>query len=129
MGDIARDRLGIRLYYGDYRRHAYRAADLNSPQWQQIHPICQDLDAVSPAAFFEQLYQLAHPTDMIDPHEHATLGADKFIGCDPCQNRLLVITYDILVGTDIVAVHGHLQLPAPRLGDPARSPNPVSAGT
>uniref|UniRef100_UPI003F493760 hypothetical protein n=1 Tax=Amycolatopsis sp. CA-096443 TaxID=3239919 RepID=UPI003F493760 len=112
MRDSARDRLGIRFYGGDRRRHAYRAADLASRRWQQIHPVCHDLDAVPAAEFFRQLYRLAHPTDEIDPREHASLGGE-FDACGDCRGRLLVISYEIVVGVDVVAVHGRLP-PLPR---------------
>jgi hypothetical protein len=128
MGDDARDRLGIRLYYGDALRHAYRATDLTLACWQQIHPVCHDLDAVPGSALYEQLYLLAHPTDMLDPHEHRHLGS-PFTGCGRCAARLRVLPHDIVVGTEIVAVHGHLHLPEPRTATEALPRGPALAGT
>ncbi|UKD50803.1 hypothetical protein L3Q65_00475 (plasmid) [Amycolatopsis sp. FU40] len=117
MGDIARERLGIRFYTGDRRRHAYRVADLASTRWRQIHPVCHDLDAVPAAEFFTQLYRLAHPTDEIDPCEHASLGGG-FDACELCEAVLLVLSWEIVVGVDVVAVHGCLPLPPEPGGRP-----------
>jgi hypothetical protein len=128
MGDIGRERLGIRLYYGDGRRHAYRVADLVGGCWQQIQPVCHDLDAVPAADLVTQLYVLAHPTDMLDPHQHSSLGAE-FDACPRCGRQLRALPHEILAGTDIVAVHGCLDLPAPRRGTTACPSAPVHAGT
>lgn len=125
MGDTACERLGIRLYHGDGRRHAYRACDLASRRWRQIHPVCHDLDAVPSTQFFKQLYRLAHPTDEIDSREHASLGGE-FDACADCGAVLLVVSYEIVVGVDVVVVHGRLPaIPA----DLADVPPLAAAGT
>ncbi|MFI5614670.1 hypothetical protein [Amycolatopsis sp. NPDC051903] len=117
MGESApRERITIRLYVLDDRRHAYRAADLAPGRWWQVHPVCQDLDAVPGDELFEQLYALAHPTDLLDPRPHGSLG-DPPLCCDRCARRLRVLEHDIVVGTGIVALGGTLVLPAPRAVD------------
>jgi hypothetical protein len=93
----------IRRYGGDRRRHAYPADDLAGRSYQQVHPVCH-------AALG---YDLAHPTDMINPAEYRDLGS-LFDGCGSCRLWLQDTQHEVVTAGDFAVVLDAPQVPDPR---------------
>ncbi|OXM44796.1 hypothetical protein CFP75_33275 [Amycolatopsis alba DSM 44262] len=91
----------IRFYGGDGRRHVYLAADLAHQGYFQVHPVCNHV--------FD--YRLAHLSDLIGPASFHDRG-NGFDVCEPCAEWLGTRPHEVLVGDEIVAVRGTLDIPA-----------------
>ncbi|QXV57454.1 hypothetical protein [Amycolatopsis sp. TNS106] len=100
-GSGKRERVVLRVYAGDGRRHAYLAIDLAQEGYFQVHPVCNLVFG----------YRLAHLAELIGSVSFRDLG-NRFEVCDACLQWLRDQPHEVLVDNEIVAMHGTLDLSA-----------------